>query len=323
MLGESERKPIWGRGIVFDQCKGSTVVPFGRNRGGVTMKPEVKAFFDEATFTVSYVVRQPGAKSCAIIDSVLDFDPKSGRTSTASADEIIAHVRKHGLTVEWILETHAHADHLSAAPYLKEHLGGRTAIGEHITDVQKIFKGVFNAEPSFQTNGEQFDHLFKDGETFLIGELGARVMHTPGHTPACLSYVIGDAAFVGDTLFMPDFGTARTDFPGGDAATLYRSIQKLLALPPETRLFLCHDYKAPGRDVYAWETTVAEERATNIHVHKGVSEDAFVKMRTERDATLEMPTLLLPSVQVNMRGGQFPPPEDNGISYLKLPLNAV
>jgi glyoxylase-like metal-dependent hydrolase (beta-lactamase superfamily II) len=287
------------------------------------MKPEVKAFFDEATFTVSYVVHQPGAKQCAIIDSVLDFDPKSGRTSTASADEVIAYVRKHGLTVEWILETHAHADHLSAAPYLKEHLGGRTAIGEHITDVQKIFKGVFNAEASFHANGEQFDHLFKDGEAFKIGELGARVMHTPGHTPACIAYVIGDAVFVGDTLFMPDYGTARTDFPGGDAATLYRSIQKLLSLAPETRLYMCHDYKAPGRDVYAWETTVAEERKKNIHVHEGVAEPDFVKMRNERDATLEMPTLLLPSVQVNMRGGQFPPPEDNGISYLKLPLNAV
>jgi glyoxylase-like metal-dependent hydrolase (beta-lactamase superfamily II) len=287
------------------------------------MNPEVKAFFDEATFTVSYVVSQPGAKQCAIIDSVLDFDPKSGRTSTASADEVIAYVRNHGLTVEWILETHAHADHLSAAPYLKEHVGGRTAIGAHITDVQKIFKGVFNAEASFHTNGEQFDHLFKDGEEFKIGELGARVMHTPGHTPACITYVIGDAAFVGDTLFMPDYGTARTDFPGGDAATLYRSIQKLLSLAPETRLFLCHDYKAPGRDVYAWETTVAEERKKNIHAHEGVSEQDFVKMRNERDATLEMPTLLLPSVQVNMRGGRFPPPEDNGISYLKLPLNAV
>ena len=287
------------------------------------MRPDVKAFFDEATNTASYVVRDPGSKHCAVIDPVLDFDPKSGRTATASADAIVAFVRAGDLTVDWILETHVHADHLSAAPYLQENLGGRTAIGEHVTDVQKIFKSIFNAEPAFRATGDQFDHLFTDGEDFGIGGLAARVMHTPGHTPACITYVIGDAAFVGDTLFMPDYGTARADFPGGDARTLYRSIRKVLSLPPETRLFLCHDYKAPGRDEYAWETTVAEQREKNLHVHTGVTEDDFVEMRTKRDATLDMPTLLLPSVQVNMRGGRFPPPEDNGVCYLKLPLNAI
>ncbi len=287
------------------------------------MNPEVKAFFDEPTYTVSYVVWDPKGKRAAIIDSVLDFDRNSGRTTTASADEIITFVKDQGLTVDWILETHAHADHLSAAPYLKEKVGGKTAIGAHIADVQEIFGKVFNAEKSFHTNGDQFDHLFGDGETFSIGDLEARVIHTPGHTPACLTYVVGNAAFVGDTLFMPDYGTARADFPGGDAATLYRSIQKIFALPEDTRLFLCHDYKAPGRDEYAWETTVAEEKAKNIHIHDGVTEEEFVKMRTERDKTLDMPNLLLPSVQVNMRAGQMPPPEDNGVSYLKLPVNAL
>ncbi len=287
------------------------------------MNPDVKAFFDEATNTASYVVRDPGSEHCAVIDAVLDFDARSGRTATASADAIIAHVRTHDLTVDWILETHVHADHLSAAPYLQEHLGGRTAIGEHVTDVQKIFKKIFNAEPAFHTNGDQFDRLLGDGDELRIGALTATVIHTPGHTPACITYQMGDAAFVGDTLFMPDYGTARADFPGGDARTLYRSIQKILALPPETRLFLCHDYKAPGRKDFVWETTVAEEREMNLHVHRGVTEDDFVEMRTKRDATLDMPTLLLPSVQVNMRGGRFPPPEDNGVSYLKLPLNKV
>ena len=287
------------------------------------MRTDVKAFFDEATNTVSYVVRDPGTGQCAVIDTVLDFDPKSGRTSTASADAIIAYVRAQGLTVDWILETHVHADHLTAAPYLQDQLGGRTAIGEHVTDVQEIFKTVFNAEPSFHADGDQFDHLFADGDAFRIGDLTATVIHTPGHTPACVTYRIGDAAFVGDTIFMPDYGSARADFPGGDARTLYRSIRKVLSLPPETRLFLCHDYKAPGRDDYAWETTVADQRAKNLHVHDGVTEDDFVAMRTKRDATLDMPTLLLPAVQVNMRGGRFPPPEDNGVSYLKLPLNAV
>ena len=289
----------------------------------VLVKPDVKSFFDEATFTATHVVTDPSTGHCAIIDSVLDYDPKSGRTGTASADSVIAHIRSQELTVDWILETHAHADHLTAAPYLKAQVGGRTAIGEHISDVQKIFKAVFNAEKSFHANGEQFDHLFKDGETFRIGDLEARVLHTPGHTPACLTYVMGNAAFVGDTLFMPDFGTARTDFPGGDAGTLFQSIQKVLALPPETRLFLCHDYKAPGRDAFAWETTVAEERARNIHVHEGTAEADFVKMRTERDKTLDMPALILPSVQVNIRAGDLPPPEDNGVNYLKIPVNAL
>jgi glyoxylase-like metal-dependent hydrolase (beta-lactamase superfamily II) len=289
----------------------------------VLAKPDVKSFFDPTTFTATHVVSDAATKLCAIVDSVLDYDPKSGRTSTESADKLIAYVKAQGLKVEWILETHAHADHLSASPYLKEKLGGKTAIGEHISAVQSIFKKVFNVENAFHTDGSQFDHLFKEGEVFHIGEMAARVMHTPGHTPACITYVIGDAAFVGDTLFMPDFGTARADFPGGDAATLYRSIQKVLALPPETRLFLCHDYKAPGRDEFVWETTVAAERQKNVHVHEGVSEQAFVKMRTDRDKTLEMPVLILPSVQVNMRAGHLPPPEDNGVSYLKIPVNAL
>ena len=287
------------------------------------MKPGVTAFFDEATFTVSYVVQEPQGKHCAIIDSVLDFDPKSGRTSKESADKVIAFVREHGLTVDWILETHAHADHLTAAPYLKSALGGRVGIGAHITDVQTTFKTVFNANGEFATDGSQFDRLFQDGDSFRIGAMTATVLHTPGHTPACITYLIGDAAFVGDTLFMPDFGTARCDFPGGDAATLYRSIRKILSLPPETRLFMCHDYKAPGRDRYAWETTVAEERASNIHVREGISEAEFVAMRSERDKTLDMPVLILPSVQVNMRAGDLPPPEDNGVRYLKLPVDAL
>jgi len=289
----------------------------------ITMRPDVKAFFDEPTFTASYVVSEPGGKSCAIIDSVLDYDPKSGRTSTESADEIIAYVKDRNLKVEWILETHAHADHLSAAPYLKQKLGGRTAIGEHISDVQGIFKKIFNVEPGFQTDGSQFDQLFADGDEFEIGKMKVKVMHTPGHTPACLTYVIGDTAFIGDTLFMPDYGTARADFPGGDAGALYRSIQKVLSLPPETRLFLCHDYKAPGRDHFEWETTVAEEREKNVHVHTGVTEDEFVEMRTKRDKTLDMPVLILPSVQVNMRAGELPPPEDNGVSYLKIPVDQL
>ncbi len=285
--------------------------------------PRVTTFFHEPTYTACHVVVEPDGKSCAIVDTVLDFDPKSGRTSTAHADRVIDFVRSEGLTVEWLLETHAHADHLTASPYLKEKLGGKVAIGEHIKTVQDVFGGVFNAEPEFRRDGSQFDHLFRDGDVFRIGAMEARVLHTPGHTPACITYVIGDAAFVGDTMFMPDYGTARCDFPGGDAATLYRSIQKILSLPGETRIFLCHDYKAEGRDEFVWETTVADERARNKHIHDGIDEAAFVKMRTERDATLEMPVLLLPSVQVNMRAGAFPPAEDNGISYLKLPLNAV
>ncbi|MBW0148378.1 MBL fold metallo-hydrolase [Marinobacter arenosus] len=283
--------------------------------------PIVQPFFDEPTNTFSYVVRDPDSQSCAIIDSVLDFDYAAGRTAFDSADTIIAFIRDHDLTVEWILETHVHADHLSAAPYLHDTLGGRTGIGEHIRDVQEIFGKAFNAGSEFARDGSQFDRLFREGDTFSIGGLEGRVLHTPGHTPACLTYVIGDAAFVGDTLFMPDYGTARCDFPGGDARTLYRSIQKVLALPPETRIFLCHDYKAPGRDRFEPMTTVAEQRKANVHVHDGVSEDEFVKMRTERDATLDMPRLILPSVQVNMRAGHLPPEEDNGQVYLKVPIN--
>ncbi len=286
-------------------------------------KPNVEAFFDEATYTVSYVVEDPTTGSCAVVDSVLDYDPASGRTNRHSADAIIKYIQNRNLTLQWILETHVHADHLSAAPYLKSQLGGQIAIGNHITDVQAIFGDVFNAEQDFRRDGSQFDTLLNDGDAFAIGELRARAIHTPGHTPACMTYVIGDAAFVGDTLFMPDFGTARTDFPGGDARTLYQSIQKLFLLPPETRLFMCHDYQAPGRDTYAWETTVAEERAQNIHVHDGVSEEDFVKMREQRDATLDMPTLILPSVQVNMRAGQMPPAESNGTRYLKIPVDAL
>ncbi len=287
------------------------------------MTPEVKAFFDEPTNTVSYVVKDPDSQSCAILDSVLDFDPKSGRTSTASADEIISYVKENDLTVEWILETHAHADHLSAAPYLKEKLGGTTGVGAHIKDVQDVFAKVFNVEKGFQTDGSQFEHLFKDGEEFTVGGMTIKAMHTPGHTPACMTYVAGDAAFVGDTLFMPDYGTARADFPGGDARVMYRSIQKILALPDETTLYMCHDYKAPGRDEYKWETTVGEERTKNVHIGAGQTEDEFVAMREARDATLSMPTLILPSVQVNIRAGEMPPAEDNGVSYLKVPINQL
>ncbi|MCE8024280.1 MULTISPECIES: MBL fold metallo-hydrolase [Halomonadaceae] len=284
-------------------------------------KPIVTHFFDEPTNTFSYVVREPGSSACAIIDSVLDFDYAAGRTDTRSADAIIAFICREGLNVEWILETHVHADHLSAAPYLHEKLGGRTGIGARITVVQEVFGKVFNAGTEFARDGSQFDCLFEEGDTFAIGNMEGRVLHTPGHTPACLTYVIGDAAFVGDTLFMPDYGTARCDFPGGDARTLYRSIQKVLALPDETRLFLCHDYKTPDREQYQHETTVAEQRAHNVHVREGISEEAFVHMRTERDATLDMPRLILPSVQVNMRAGHMPPPEDNGQVYLKVPID--
>lgn len=283
--------------------------------------PIVTPFFDEPTNTFSYVVQDPDSKSCAILDSVLDFDYAAGRTDVRSADQIIAFVRDNGLEVEWILETHVHADHLSAAPYLHEKLGGETGIGAKITVVQDVFGKAFNAGTEFARDGSQFDHLFEEGDTFTIGSLEGRVLHTPGHTPACLTYVIGDAAFVGDTLFMPDYGTARCDFPGGDARTLYRSIQKVLALPGETRLFLCHDYKAPEREEYQHETSVAEQRTRNVHVHEGISEEEFVRMRTERDATLDMPRLILPSVQVNMRAGHMPPPEDNGQVYLKVPIN--
>ncbi|CAO1661966.1 Metallo-hydrolase [Halomonas sp. NYA30] len=284
-------------------------------------RPIVKHFFDEPTNTFSYVVQDPDSSACAIIDSVLDFDYAAGRTDVRSADNIIAFVREHQLDVAWILETHVHADHLSAAPYLHEHLGGKTGIGAKIVKVQEIFGKAFNAGTEFARDGSQFDALFEEGDTFNIGQLQGRVLHTPGHTPACLTYVVGDAAFVGDTLFMPDYGTARCDFPGGDARTLYHSIQKVLALPEQTRLFLCHDYKAPGRDTFQHETSVAEQRSENVHVHEGISEEEFVKMRTERDATLGMPRLIIPSVQVNMRAGALPPAEENGTVYLKVPIN--
>jgi len=283
--------------------------------------PQVQHFFDEPTNTFSYVVQDPDSRACAIIDSVLDFDYAAGRTDVRSADEIIRFIRDNQLEVEWILETHVHADHLSAAPYLHEQLGGQTGIGHKIMEVQDIFGKAFNAGTEFARDGSQFDRLFSEGDTFTIGNLEASVLHTPGHTPACLTYVIGDAAFVGDTLFAPDAGTARCDFPGGDAHTMYHSVQKVLALPPETRIFLCHDYKAPGRDEFVHETTVAEQRERNIHVREGINEDEFVKMRTERDATLNMPRLILPSVQVNMRAGEMPPAEDNGQVYLKVPVN--
>lgn len=284
-------------------------------------RPIVTHFFDEPTNTFSYIVQDPDSRACAIIDSVLDFDYAAGHTDVRSADNIIAFIREHDLDVVWILETHVHADHLSAAPYLYEQLGGKTGIGANIVKVQEIFGKAFNAGSEFARDGSQFDTLFEEGDTFTIGQLQGRVLHTPGHTPACLTYVIGDAAFVGDTLFMPDYGTARCDFPGGDARTLYHSIQKVLALPEQTRLFLCHDYKAPGRDTFQHETSVAEQVNENVHVHKGISEDEFVKMRTERDATLGMPRLIIPSVQVNMRAGELPPAEENGTVYLKVPIN--
>ena len=289
----------------------------------MSLRPDVEVFFDEPTFTYSYVVSDPATGRAAIIDSVLDYDAASGRTSKDGADAIIAFVKSRGLDVDWILETHVHADHLSAAPYLKQQLGGKLAIGSNIRVVQDVFGKVFNAGSEFARDGSQFDHLFEDGETFQVGSIKATAIHTPGHTPACMTYVIGDAGFVGDTMFMPDFGTARCDFPGGDARTLYRSIQKVYALPDETRLFMCHDYKAPGRDEYAYLTSVGEQKAKNIHVRESVSEDEFVAMRTARDATLAMPRLILPSVQVNMRAGELPPAEDNGVRYLKMPIDAL
>lgn len=285
--------------------------------------PAVTAFFDPDTSTYSYVVRDPASQACVIIDSVLDYDPASGRTKTAGAERIVEFVREQQLKVEFLLETHVHADHLSAAPYLQQQLGGQLAIGAKITTVQQVFAEIFNAEAEFAKDGSQFDRLLNEGDILTFGGMSIEVLHTPGHTPACLSYVIGDAVFVGDTLFMPDYGTARCDFPGGDAHTLYKSIQRLFELPDNTRMFLCHDYKAPGREEYCNETTVAEQRQNNIHVRQGVSEDEFVVMRTERDATLSMPTLILPSVQVNMRAGELPPAEDNGVRYLKIPLNAL
>jgi glyoxylase-like metal-dependent hydrolase (beta-lactamase superfamily II) len=283
---------------------------------------QIEAFFDEATSTVSYLVLDRSTQACAIVDSVLDYDPKAGRTSTQSADRLIARVRELGARLEWILETHVHADHLSAAPHLRAQLGGQLGIGAHIVTVQKVFGDLFNAGDDFARDGRQFNRLFADGDSFTIGSLTARALHTPGHTPACMSYVIEDAVFVGDTLFMPDYGTARCDFPGGDARTLYRSVRRLLSLPPATRLFMCHDYP-PGGRAPAWESSVAEQRAHNIHVHDGIAEDDFVAMRTARDATLDMPVLILPSVQVNMRAGHLPEPEANGTRYLKIPLDVL
>ncbi len=285
------------------------------------MTPLVTAFFDEPTNTVSYVVADPATRQAAIIDPVLDFDAASGRTSRKSADKISAYVRSEAFEPVWILETHVHADHLSAGAHLREALGARLAISARVTAVQAVFGPAFNDRAAFDGGRADFDHLFADDEDFAVGTIPARALATPGHTPACMTYVIGDAAFVGDTLFMPDYGTARCDFPGGDAATLYRSIGRIFALPAETRLFMCHDYKAPGRSEYRWETSVAEQRRANVHVREGVSEADFVAMRRARDATLAMPKLLLPSVQVNMRGGALPAPEDNGVRYLKLPLD--
>lgn len=285
-------------------------------------KPVVTPFFDPETNTISYVVKDPASSACAVIDSVLDIDYAAGRIGHASADRIIAFIREHGLTLEWLIETHVHADHLSAAPYLQAALGGQIGIGANITVVQEVFGKVFNEGTEFRRDGSQFDRLFQDGDSYTIGGLAARALLTPGHTPACMTHVIGDAAFVGDTLFMPDGGSARADFPGGDARTLYRSIRRVLELPPETRLFICHDYGPNGRAI-AWETTVAEQRARNIHVHDGISEDAFVAMREARDATLSMPRLIIPSLQVNMKAGKLPAPAENGARYLKVPLNLL
>ena len=287
------------------------------------MKPIVDAFFDEATNTVSYIVREPEGQSCAIIDSVLDYDQAAGRTDTSSADAIIAFVKVNDLKVAWILESHVHADHLSAAPYLQDQLGGKIGIGTQITVVQDTFGKVFNEGTAFQRDGSQFDALFEDSDSLNIGQMRVDVMHTPGHTPACLTYVIGDTAFVGDTLFMPDFGTARCDFPGGSASDLYESIQRILSLPDDTRVFVGHDYKAPGRDEFAWETTIGEQKALNIHIGEGRPMEEFVTMRTARDGKLGMPRLILPSIQTNMRAGQMPEPEDDGKSYFKVPINTL
>lgn len=287
------------------------------------MKADVTAFFDEATNTVTYLLADPTGNACAIIDSVLDFDYASGRTDTRSADAVIAHIRRAQLDLQWILETHVHADHLSAAPYIQNQLGGKIGIGAHITDVQTTFGKVFNEGSEFQRDGSQFDRLFAEGDRFHIGQLPARVLHTPGHTPACLTYVIGDAAFVGDTLFMPDFGTARCDFPGGSAAVMYASVQRIMALPDQTRVFVCHDYKAPGRETFAWESTVGDQKRRNVHIGAGRSMDDFVALRQARDASLAMPRLIIPSLQVNMRAGHMPPPEPDGKTYLKVPINGL
>jgi glyoxylase-like metal-dependent hydrolase (beta-lactamase superfamily II) len=288
----------------------------------LSLKPVVQGIFDKATWTITYIVHQGIGTACAIIDSVLDYDPKSGRTTTTSAEKVVDYVKANQLQVEWILETHAHADHVSAAPFLKKQLGGKIAIGDHITEVQKVFKGIFNLEAEFKQDGSQFDHLLASDEEFKVGELVGKVLFVPGHTPACVAYQFGDAVFVGDTMFMPDVGTARCDFPGGDARTLYASTRRILSLPAETRLFMCHDYPPTDREI-TFQTTVAEQRAKNIHVQDGITEAQFVEMRTKRDATLEMPALILPAVQINIRAGELPPKEANGISYIKIPLNAL
>ena len=309
--------------MVGDRKLNRATAQIERAQADKRLRPSIAGFFDEATNTVSYVVHDPKTGEAAIIDSVLDFDAASGRTSNGSADRMIEYVTSNNLKVTWLIETHAHADHISAAPYLQERLGGKLAIGRDIIRVQEVFGKLFNAGTDFERDGSQFDKLFEDGETFRIGELEGIALHVPGHTPADMAFIVGDAAFVGDTIFMPDFGTARADFPGGDAGQLFRSIRRLLSLPDETRLFLCHDYKAPGRDEYAWETTVKQQREENVHVKDGVTEQDFVAMRTVRDKTLSMPKLIMPSVQVNIRGGRLPDPEENGVRYIKIPVNAV
>ena len=309
--------------MVGDRNLNRATAQIERAQADKRLRPSIAGFFDEATNTVSYVVHDPKTGEAAIIDSVLDFDAASGRTSNGSADRMIEYVTSNNLKVTWLVETHAHADHISAAPYLQERLGGKLAIGRDIIRVQEVFGKLFNAGTDFERDGSQFDKLFEDGETFRIGEFEGIALHVPGHTPADMAFIVGDAAFVGDTIFMPDFGTARADFPGGDAGQLFRSIRRLLSLPDETRLFLCHDYKAPGRDEYAWETTVKQQREENVHVKDGVTEQDFVAMRTDRDKTLSMPKLIMPSVQVNIRGGRLPDPEENGVSYIKIPVNAV
>ena len=288
-----------------------------------TLIPDVRSYFDVKTNAACYILKDPKSNACAVVDSILDFDMASGTTHTAHADMLINEIKKNSWNLEWIIETHVHADHLSAAPYLSQKIGGKIAIGSNINAVQKVFGKIFNAGTEFQMDGSQFDRLFEDGDSFNVGQMEVEVMHTPGHTPACVTYVVGDSAFIGDTLFMPDFGTARADFPGGSATNLYRSIQRILSLPDDTRLFLCHDYKAPGRDEFCWETTVAEEKLNNIHVGGGKSEEEFVSFRTARDEQLNMPKLIIPSIQVNMRAGKLPPAEDNGTVYLKVPLNAL
>ncbi|MBU1255095.1 MAG: MBL fold metallo-hydrolase [Alphaproteobacteria bacterium] len=306
-----------------DKALAQASAQIARAQADRCLRPSIAGFFDEATNTISYAVHDPKTAEAAIIDSVLDFEAASGRTSNGSADRIIEYVNSKKLKVTWLIETHAHADHISAAPYLQEKLGGKLAIGRDIIRVQEVFGKLFNAGTDFERDGSQFDKLFEDGETFKVGELEGIALHVPGHTPADMAFIIGDAAFVGDTIFMPDFGTARADFPGGDASQLFRSIRRLLSLPDETRLFLCHDYKAPGRDEYAWETTVGQQREGNVHVKDGVTEEEFVAMRSARDKTLAMPNLIMPSVQVNIRGGRLPDPEENGVSYIKIPVNAV